>query len=129
VRRSNGSTCNGQAIVEMALVLPVLLLCLFGTLDLGRAVYAQFTLANAVREGARRAIIETVPNSEVIQAVVTQAMGVGLVGTDVAIAGSRTAGSPVTVSASCSFELVTPIISDLVGSSLRLQAQTSMIVE
>ncbi|MFI7600242.1 TadE family protein [Actinoplanes sp. NPDC049681] len=44
---------HGAAAVEMALVLPLLLLLLFGIIDFGRALNAQITLTEAAREGAR----------------------------------------------------------------------------
>jgi hypothetical protein len=48
---------RGQTLVEFALVLPLLLLFLLGILDLGRAVYAYSTIANAAHEAARLAIV------------------------------------------------------------------------
>ncbi|MEV6600785.1 TadE family protein [Actinoplanes sp. NPDC051346] len=44
---------EGAAAVEMALVLPLLLLLLFGIIDFGRALNIQITLTEAAREGAR----------------------------------------------------------------------------
>lgn len=44
---------RGAAAVEMALVLPVLLLVLGGLVDLGRAFYTQMVLTSAANEGAR----------------------------------------------------------------------------
>ncbi|MEV4706191.1 TadE/TadG family type IV pilus assembly protein [Actinoplanes sp. NPDC049316] len=44
---------QGAAAVELALVLPLLLLVLFGVIDFGRALNAQITLTEAAREGAR----------------------------------------------------------------------------
>ena len=44
---------RGQALVEFGLVLPILLLLIFGLVDLGRAVYAQNALSEAARDGAR----------------------------------------------------------------------------
>ena len=44
---------RGQAMVEFALVLIPLLLLIFGLIDLGRAVYANNSLSEAAREGAR----------------------------------------------------------------------------
>jgi len=44
---------SGQAIVEFALVLPVLVLMLFGAIEFGRAYYDLHLLANAARAGAR----------------------------------------------------------------------------
>ena len=47
---------RSQAIVEFAIVAPVLLLLLFGIIDFGRVVYYYVTLNQAVNEGARTAI-------------------------------------------------------------------------
>lgn len=44
---------RGAAAVEMALVLPLLLLVLFGLIDFGRAFNAQMQLTQAAREGVR----------------------------------------------------------------------------
>jgi hypothetical protein len=47
--------CQGQSLVEFALLLPVFVLFFAATLDLGRLFYAQITLTNAAREGAFQA--------------------------------------------------------------------------
>src|SRR5574342_974403 len=44
---------HGAAAVEFALVLPILVLLLFGIIDFGRMLAAKITLAEAAREGAR----------------------------------------------------------------------------
>jgi Flp pilus assembly protein TadG len=44
---------RGAAAVEMAIVLPLLLLVLGGIVDLGRALYGEVIVTNAAREGAR----------------------------------------------------------------------------
>ena len=51
---------TGQSLAEFALVFPVVILILFGAIDLGRAVYAYNTVANAAREGARVAIVNQI---------------------------------------------------------------------
>jgi len=48
---------RGAAAVEMALVLPVLLLVVFGMMDFGRMLNAQITVNEAAREGARWAAL------------------------------------------------------------------------
>ena len=48
---------RGTTMVEFALIVPVLLLLLFGILDLGRALNAYVTMSNASREGARYAML------------------------------------------------------------------------
>jgi Flp pilus assembly protein TadG len=48
---------RGTAAVEFALVLPVLLLIVFGIIDFGRALNAQISLTGAAREGVRLAAL------------------------------------------------------------------------
>ena len=44
---------RGQALAEMAVMVPFLVIGMMGMLDLGRAFYYQISLTNAVREAAR----------------------------------------------------------------------------
>jgi Flp pilus assembly protein TadG len=46
---------RGQALVELALITPMLLVLLVGAVDLGRAWQSQITVENAAREGAMEA--------------------------------------------------------------------------
>ncbi|MGH7764769.1 MAG: TadE/TadG family type IV pilus assembly protein [Candidatus Dormibacteraceae bacterium] len=69
---------RSQALIEFALVSPVLLLLLFGIIDIGRAVFYYDTLNHAAREGARAAIRASnqLPgNSDVLAAVASQLVG------------------------------------------------------
>jgi len=43
---------RGQALIEFALVLPLLLLLIVGAMDLGRMFFAKIVITNAAREGA-----------------------------------------------------------------------------
>jgi len=43
---------RGQALVEFALVLPLLLLLVLGAMDLGRVITTKMVMTNAAREGA-----------------------------------------------------------------------------
>jgi Flp pilus assembly protein TadG len=77
--RQRGGGQNSQALIEFALISPVLLLLLFGILDLGRAVFYYDTVSHAAREGARTAVIasNTLPtNADVLATVTTQLVGV-----------------------------------------------------
>jgi len=47
----------GTAAVELALVLPFVLLLVFGVIDFGRMLNAQITITQAAREGARWAAL------------------------------------------------------------------------
>ncbi len=67
-----------QALIEFALVSPVLLLLLFGIIDLGRAVFYYDTLSHAAREGARtaaRASNQLPTNGDVLAVVNSQLIG------------------------------------------------------
>lgn len=48
---------RGQALVEMAFVLPVFLVLFMGVVDLGGSVFAYNSITNAAREGARLAVV------------------------------------------------------------------------
>ena len=54
-RRPDGS--RGQAVTELALVVPLVLLVMLGLIELGRAVYYTQILDSAARDGARYAIV------------------------------------------------------------------------
>jgi hypothetical protein len=72
---------RSQSLAEFALVAPVLLLVVFGIVDLGRAVFYYNTLAHAAREGARVAERASAPlpaDADVLAAVRGQATGVSV---------------------------------------------------
>lgn len=48
---------RGAAAIEFALILPVLILLLFGTVEFGLLLYNQQIITNASREGARAGIV------------------------------------------------------------------------
>jgi Flp pilus assembly protein TadG len=60
VKRDNDS---GNAIVEFALVLPILALLLVGMLQFGIAFYDKAVMTNAAREAARFGIIANTPRA------------------------------------------------------------------
>ena len=49
---------RGQALVEMALILPVFLLMVLGMIDLARAWNAKQVITDAAREAARRGVVD-----------------------------------------------------------------------
>lgn len=65
---------RSQALIEFALVSPLLLLLIFGTLDIGRAVFYYDTLNHAAREGARVAVraSTSLPTDALVLATVQQ---------------------------------------------------------
>lgn len=69
---------RSQALIEFALISPVLLLLLFGIVDIGRAVFYYDALNHAAREGARVAVRASSPlptNADVLAAVTSQLLG------------------------------------------------------
>lgn len=77
-------TARSQSMVEFALIAPVLLLIVFGIVDLGRLIYTYVTISQAANEGARVAIQGQAPffvepqNADVEAAVDQHAVGVAL---------------------------------------------------
>jgi Flp pilus assembly protein TadG len=53
-----GRDDHGAAVVEFALVVPVLLLLVFAIIDFGRALWTMNVLTSGVREGARAASVQ-----------------------------------------------------------------------
>ena len=54
--------CRGSAAVEMALVMPLLLVILFGSVELGNYFLNEHSLVKAVRDGARFAARQSFTN-------------------------------------------------------------------
>jgi Flp pilus assembly protein TadG len=68
---------QGQALTELALVLPILLVLLMAVLDFGRAIYAYNAISNAAREGGRTAIVNQTL-ADIRARAAAQATGVGI---------------------------------------------------
>ena len=65
---------RGQALVELALLLPVLMLLVVGSIEFGRAFFLKNMAINAAREGARRAAVLTPWDVNAIQTTVNNAI-------------------------------------------------------
>ena len=59
-RRSTRAATRGQALVEFAFVLPIIVFLAFAFIDIGRAVLAYNTLTNAARQATRVATVSQV---------------------------------------------------------------------
>jgi Flp pilus assembly protein TadG len=69
VHRSRSTARRGIAVVEFAIILPLLLLLLVGVWEIGRMLEAHQILSNAAREGGRQASTGFRSSSEVEKAV------------------------------------------------------------
>jgi Flp pilus assembly protein TadG len=77
----NKSGQRGMAAVEFGLVLPIVCVLIFATFEFGMAFWRKQSLTAAVREGARKMIVQTNPRksfSEVKPSVLAYMDGVGL---------------------------------------------------
>jgi hypothetical protein len=61
-QRRTHAARRGQALVEFALILPILLVLLLGIVDFGRAVAAYNSVSNAARSAVRVAIVDQNPD-------------------------------------------------------------------
>lgn len=117
---------KGQSLVEFALILPLLVLLLFGITDFGRIFHAYLTIDHAGREAARQASIGK-GNGDVIDSAEEKAAGIDL--TSVTVSPEpRTPGTDVTVTITYEITFLTPVISGIVGP-ITLSDSTVMRVE
>ena len=122
---------RGQAMVELALVLPVLLLLLLGIAQFGLIFSSQLTLQNAVREGARIGAVGG-DDAAIDNAVLNAASTLDPNKLSVTVSPDQTGrvqGAQVVVSADYQLDLIVPIISELVGPQLNLHSAVTMRVE
>lgn len=102
---------SGQAALEFALVLPILVLVVTAIVQLGMLFSHYLALTDAVRAGARVAAVSrtsATPQADVCAAVTSAASDLNLqCGTSITMTPSSnlTAGSPVTVTASTPYTL------------------------
>lgn len=103
-----GSRDRGAAAVEFALILPLLLLIIFGVIDFGRMLNAQVTLTQAAREGGRLAALGQSNGAVTTR---TQNAATGLSPVTVTVTAACAPGSTLDakVKASYAFTFVTPV--------------------
>lgn len=121
---------KGQSLVEFALVIPILLLVIFGLFDLGYAVFIKNMISNAAREGARTGIIITKTDADIRARVNAAAPGLNLSTAQIAIIPSpnRHFNQPITVTVTYTYVPLTPVIGRITGS-VPLSSTSGMIVE
>jgi Flp pilus assembly protein TadG len=79
---------RGQALVEFALILPIILLLVMGMLEFARAWNTRQAVTDAAREGARLAVVQdpTINQDTVKARIATALARLGIPGTAVTIA-------------------------------------------
>lgn len=132
---------NGQSLVELALVLPLLMLLLLFGLDFGRVFLGYVNLNNSTKIAANFAAQNPTAwnatpdaNDLVVQAEYQRLVTTDATGTNCALPSpiptpsfpSGTGiGSPASVGITCAFSLITPVIGDIVGDSLNVSASSA----
>lgn len=115
----------------MALVLPLLLLLLFGIIEFGRIFHAYLTVNNGAREGARLAVVGA-QDTAIITRVKDAAVGLDsskLQITIIPAQSSRLRGQPVTVQVSYPVQIYAPIIGEIIGNPYTVNGRVQMRME
>jgi Flp pilus assembly protein TadG len=131
-------SARGTALLEVAFILPLVLLISVGIFEFGRAYEAMQVLTNAAREGARIAILTGQPPGAVEARVRNYLTAGGLTGSSAGVVvtatnidlggGATTPGSKVTVTYPFSFIVIQPVANLVVRSSAILQSFTMTAV-
>ena len=137
LRRRMRRSSRGQGLVEFALIVPVLLLIILLGLDFGRVFFGWVGLTNASRIGASYAAAHptawgspgsaTERDSYEAQILAdAAALNCTLPGTlpDPAFAAGTDLGDTAQVTLTCTFTLLTPVVSQLLGNTITIQADT-----
>ena len=119
---------RGQATVEMALVLPILIWLLIGLVDVARMANAVITLQHATREAVRLGITGAA-DSEVTERAQLTATTLDPATLTITItpAGSRTTGSDITVKLDYKYKVLA--LMGIIGSEVPLSATLTSRVE
>ncbi|KXS40676.1 MAG: TadE family protein [Candidatus Frackibacter sp. T328-2] len=123
---------RGQALVELALVLPVILLILFGIVEFGRVFHAYLVITNAAREGAREGAISN--SDSQIQSTVETAVdpSLDLNNLNINISPSqanRSRGDSVKVEVKYNVDLFTPVVTQLLPDPFPISSASVMRIE
>ncbi len=114
---------RGQSLVEFAMVLPILLILIFGIIEFGMGLRSYISLTNATREGARFAAVGNAPGvypTDCTGSVTTTVIGrvcVSVEGLDLAdftsvavtYPSGNSPGNDVEVSADYTYNFITPL--------------------
>lgn len=128
-RRIQSAPRRGAAVVEFALVSPLLIMLTLGMMEIGRVVMVKQLLINASREGARFAVLPGSTNAEV-EAQVVEALQPTISGATVSVdppvIATAPAGTPITVAVTIPAANVSWIPHPLFTLNSDIHASTTM---
>ena len=120
---------RGQAMVEFALALPVLMLLLIGSMEFGLVINQYLVLAEAAREGARSAALGGT-NTEITAVVKTAASAIDISQLTVTISpATRIRGNGATVTVKKPVQAITPLMNPFFPAGYMIQGVATMRVE
>jgi hypothetical protein len=122
---------HGQALVEMALVLSILLLLLTGIVEFGRVLSAQLVVSHASREGARTGVVGAI-DSLISQRTLDAAgtLDADKIVVDVSPSPSeRLRGTQLTVRVEYPVDIVMPFMDKILPDPYWVRGATTMRVE
>lgn len=120
---------RGQALVEFALVLPVLLLLIVGSMEFGLIIHKYMVVAEAAREGARSAAVGG-SNATVTSVVTAAASQIPADQLIISVTpGTRVRGEGVTVTVGAPVQTITKLISPFFPAGFTVQGVATMRVE
>jgi len=125
---------KGQALVEMAIILPILLLLLFSIIEFGWVFGAQLLVTHASREGARYGAVHS-SDATVLTDITSRSQAVASVLTGLGVSptytnsGNRRQGD-IIVTITYPVNIITPVVRAIIGSSVvTVQSSCQMKVE
>ena len=112
---------RGVVAAEFAILLPVLLLIVFGTMEFGMMMYGREVVTNATREGARYGIVAQAPpvtSGQMIAQATNYLTGTGVSAASVTFSSPAccgATGTPVTLAATYRYPWFIPYIPTMLG--------------
>lgn len=122
---------KGQALVEFAIVLPILLMLVMGIIQFGMMLNSYLAIENASREGARAGIVGST-DAEIESLIIASSPSLDPADLTVTLTPSeanRSSGDTLTVTVTYNYKFTIPIISNLFNNGKILTGQTSMRIE
>jgi Flp pilus assembly protein TadG len=122
---------DGQAMVELALILPVLLLIIMGIFEFGFMFNNYLTLSNVSREAARYASLGGTDAQAVARAtdIAPNLDNNRLTIVITPTQANRGRGDSLKVVVTYQYNLLTPFLDGVIGNGIPLKAETVMRVE
>ncbi len=122
---------QGQALLEMAVILPIFLLLLLGVIEIARVGYAYVTVNNAARAGARLASVGG-NDVEITNAIYNAAPSLDKTSLAIRISPEdylRKSGQSIIVEVKYPVQLVMPVIEAVMPNPVNVGSTLSMRLE